>query len=98
MPIGNNATESPRASFRGGSPRLAAAQPPNQTSGDFYALPNRPLSMEAPSLDLILDQLGADELEREIVHLVRRVDGLRSALRVAGAFELGHKIERGFGG
>lgn len=94
MPIGN-ATETQRASFRGELTRLAAAQPPNQTSGDFYALPSRTLSVEAPSLDLILDQQGADEMEREIVHLVRRVDGLRSALRVAGAFELRHKIERG---
>ena len=40
MPIGN-ATEHPRPSFRGKSPRLEAAQPSNQVSSLFSPEPGR---------------------------------------------------------
>lgn len=68
-----NATEPSRTSFRGPSPRLAAAQPPNQASG-------------SPVIDLVLDSIEASDLEREVAEIVCRVDGARSALRVVGGF------------
>ena len=50
---------------------------------------HRQLCETAPSLDLILDSIEASELEREVVHLVRRVDGIRSAVRVVHGFRPG---------
>lgn len=71
--LNGNATEQSRTFFRGPSPRLAAAQPPNQASG-------------SPVIDLVLDSMDAPDLEREVALLVCRVDGVRSALRVVGGF------------
>lgn len=38
------------------------------------------------SVELALDRIGADEVEREVAHLVRRVHGAEAALRVIRAF------------
>lgn len=78
MPIGT-VTDSPRASFRGKSPRLAAAQPPNQASGVY------PYEYPGP-VEVALDSIEATELEREVVHLVCRVNSPRSALRVVAEY------------
>lgn len=44
-----------------------------------------PLSPIA-SVELALDRIRADEIEREVAHLVRRVQGTEAALRVIRAF------------
>jgi hypothetical protein len=38
------------------------------------------------SVELALDRIRADEIEREVAHLVRRVQGAGAALRVIRAF------------
>lgn len=80
MPTGY-ATRSARASFRAESPRLAAAQPFNQASGDFINFSSSPATV-----DLALDSIEATDLEREVVHLVCRVNSPRSALRVVAEY------------
>jgi hypothetical protein len=86
MPIGS-ATETPRTSFRGQSPRLAAAQPPNQACGVYpYELPG--------PVEMALDSIQATELESEVVHLVCRVNSPRSALRVVAEFRAA-RLEQG---
>lgn len=68
-----NATEPSRTSFRGPSPRLVAAQPSNQASGEFL-------------LDLALQRISANEIESEAAHTVFRVYGINSARRVVDGF------------
>lgn len=43
-------------------------------------------SLSPPTIDLVLDSFSASEIERRVVHRVCKVDGARSALRVAGGF------------
>lgn len=49
---------------------------------------HRPVSSLSPiaSVELALDRIKADEIEREVAHLVRRVRGTDAALRVIRAF------------
>lgn len=86
MPIGY-ATDTLRASFRKESPLLAAAQQPNQASGDYGTDMGIP-----PTVDMALNSIGASDLEREVVQLVCRVHGPRSALRVVGEYRATRKI------
>jgi hypothetical protein len=44
------------------------------------------LSSPIASVELALDRIRADEIEREVAHLVRRVRGTDAALRVIRAF------------
>lgn len=43
-------------------------------------------SSSPPTVDLALDSIGANDMEREVVHRVCRVDGARSALRVVAQY------------
>lgn len=54
-----NATEPSRTSFRGPSPRLAAAQPPNQASGELHLDAQH---TDIPNKILVLDEMIRQEL------------------------------------
>lgn len=47
---------------------------------------NAPRTTSPPTVDLVLDAIEATELEREVVHLVCKVNSPRCALRVAARF------------
>ena len=62
------------------SPR-AAGLPGAKHHRQLYPSPS-PIA----SVELALDRIGADEIEREVAHLVRRVRGAEAALRVIRQF------------
>lgn len=47
---------------------------------------NAPRTTSPPTVDLALDAIEATDLEREVVHLVCKVDSPRCALRVVARF------------
>ena len=69
---------------------IAAAHnvPPPWAAGAPGAKHHRRYLLFSPitSVELALDRIGADEIEREVAHLVRRVQGAEAALRVIRAF------------
>jgi len=48
-------------------------------------------SLSPASVDLALDSISADDLEREVVHLVCKVNSPRSALRVVAEYRAARK-------